>query len=211
MSCCNRSDLNFEVPCCWTTIKYCIGQYSAYNIWHRQTLAPTFVRSFRRWVNVSSVEDHLVVSRNACTYMRTPCFSLSHPRIDDGTAYVEFKFTPHPEAHIKRNTVYTLRPALRLRSNGRLALLMIAGAPCHDWRRSVLCGDKSVVTAAPVLLLVPGDIQYVIYMVCLPGITLAWTSRTVCRVLLNKTKCQARVGSKKKGENWRKKFRARSM
>jgi hypothetical protein len=34
-----------------------------------------------------------------------------------------------------------------------------------------------------------------------------WT-RTVCRVLLNKTKRQARVGSEKKEENWRKKFRA---
>ena len=39
---------------------------------------------------------------------------------------------------------------------------MIAGALCHDWQRSVLCGDKSVVTAAPVLLL-PGDIQYTWY------------------------------------------------
>jgi hypothetical protein len=34
--------------------------------------------------------------------------------------------------------------------------------------------------------------------------------RSVCQVPLNKIKRQVRVGSEKKGEKWRKKFRARS-
>ena len=34
--------------------------------------------------------------------------------------------------------------------------------------------------------------------------------RTVRQVLLDEIKCQARVGSEKKQENWRKEFRARS-